>query len=60
MAALKYPSIFGKVILQSPYVDADVLKAVENFKDPGSISIYHIVGKGEDRVVTMDKTIKDF
>lgn len=45
MAALKYPSIFGKVILQSPLVDEDVLKAVENFKDPGAISIYHIVGK---------------
>jgi len=60
MAALKYPSIFGKVILQSPYVDDDVLKAVENFKDPAAISIYHIVGKGEDQVVTMDKSVKDF
>ncbi len=52
MAALKYPSIFGKVILQSPYVDEDVLKAVENFKDPAAISIY--------QVVTMDKSVKDF
>lgn len=60
MATLKYPSIFGKAILQSPFVDDDVLKAVEQFKNPSDISIYHIVGKGENKVVTMDKSIKDF
>lgn len=60
MAALKYPTIFGKVILQSPYVDDDVLKAVEQFKNPADLSIYHIIGKGENKVITMDKTIKDF
>ena len=60
MAALKYPNIFGKVILQSPYVDDDVLKAVEQFKNPADLSIYHIIGKGENKVITLDKTIKDF
>ena len=60
MAALKYPTIFGKVILQSPYVDVDVLKAVEQFKNPADLSIYHIIGKGENKVLTMDKSIKDF
>ena len=60
MAALKYPTIFGKVILQSPYVDDDVLKAVEQFQNPADLSIYHIIGKDENKVITMDKTIKDF
>ncbi|MEG0258541.1 MAG: alpha/beta hydrolase-fold protein [Lysinibacillus sp.] len=60
MAALKYPNIFGKVILQSPYVDGDVLQAVDQFKTPSAISVYHIIGKDEDEVLTMDKQIKDF
>ncbi|HWL12464.1 MAG TPA: alpha/beta hydrolase-fold protein [Ureibacillus sp.] len=60
MAALKYPSIFSKAILQSPYVDEHVLKTVENSNNMNAVSIYHIIGKGEDKVLTTDKQIKDF
>lgn len=60
MAALKYPNIFSKVILQSPYVDDLVLKAVEEGKAQENLSIYHIIGKGENKVLTTDKIIKDF
>ncbi len=60
MTALKYPNTFGKVILQSPYVDEKVLKAVENFNDPQLLSIYHIIGKGETEVKTTDGQVKDF
>ncbi|GLC87718.1 alpha/beta hydrolase [Lysinibacillus piscis] len=60
MAALKYPSIFGKAILQSPYVDEDVIQAVEQFQHTSAISVYHIIGKGETAVTTTDKQIKDF
>lgn len=60
LAALKYPTIFGKAILQSPYVDDYVLKAVEDSANMNTLSIYHIIGTGEDKVLTTDKKIKDF
>ncbi|MFP3918315.1 alpha/beta hydrolase-fold protein [Lysinibacillus telephonicus] len=60
LAALKYPNIFSKAILQSPYVDEHVLNIVDKSNNANSISIYHIVGKGEDQVLTTDKKIKDF
>lgn len=60
LAAIKYPHIFSKAILQSPYVDDLVLKAVEEADDLKALSVYHIIGKKEDQVVTTDKTVKDF
>ncbi|WP_102692861.1 alpha/beta hydrolase [Rummeliibacillus pycnus] len=60
LAAIAYPNIFGKVILQSPFVDDLVLDQVREVKDPHAFSIYHVVGSLEHEVVTMDKTIKDF
>lgn len=60
MATIKYPNIFSKAILQSPYVDEFVLKAVEEAKNYEAVSIYHIIGKQEDKVLTTDKKIKDF
>ncbi|KYG90848.1 hypothetical protein A0U40_17790 [[Bacillus] sp. KCTC 13219] len=60
MATLKYPNVFCKAILQSPYVDELVLEAVANATNYSAISIYHIIGKGEDKVVTTSKEIKDF
>lgn len=60
MAALKYPNVFGKAILQSPYVDELVLEAVANAANNSTISIYHIIGREETEVVTTNKEIKDF
>ncbi|HWL27130.1 MAG TPA: alpha/beta hydrolase-fold protein [Ureibacillus sp.] len=60
LAALKYPNIFSKAILQSPYVDKHVLEVVNNSNAQSQISIYHIIGKQENEVLTTDKTIKDF
>ena len=60
MAALKYPTIFGKVILQSPYVDEHVLEQVKKATLTNEFSIYHIIGTGEDEVLTTDKKIKNF
>ena len=60
LAAIAYPNIFGKGILQSPYVDDEVLKKVHEIKDPNALSIYHVIGLGEHKVVTMNKSIKDF
>lgn len=60
LTALKYPNLFGKVIMQSPYVDDYTMEATRNFTQVDALSIYHIAGKREDQVVTTDKTIKDF
>ena len=60
LAALKYPNIFSKTILQSPYVDENVLEIVQESQAHNHISIYHIIGKEEIEVLTTDKTIKDF
>jgi len=60
LAAVAYPNIFGKVIMQSPLVDDKVLDKVREVKDPHVFSIYHVVGSLEHEVITMDKTIKDF
>ena len=60
LAAIKYPNIFGKAILHSPYVDELVMERVENAQDYKNLSIYHVIGTDEDEVVTLDKTVKDF
>ncbi|MED1442759.1 esterase family protein [Aeribacillus composti] len=60
MAALHYPHTFGKVIMQSPYVDGKVLEAIDAFSQPSLLSIYHQIGKQETAVKTTDGKIKDF
>ncbi len=49
LAALKYPNIFSKAILQSPYVDEHVLAIVKDSQAQEHISIYHVVGTEENR-----------
>ncbi|RDI47731.1 alpha/beta hydrolase [Falsibacillus pallidus] len=60
MTAVKYPNTFGKVILQSPYVDEKVLKGVEQLSQPQLLNIYHVIGNGEKEVKTTDGKVKDF
>lgn len=60
LSASKYPNIFGKVILHSPYVDDLVLEKVEAVKDPSNFSIYHVIGKEETQVNTQLDGIQDF
>lgn len=47
MTAVKYPNIFGNVIMHSPYVDNHVLTAAKQHPNPSLLSIYHVVGKDE-------------
>ncbi|MEI5906565.1 esterase family protein [Bacillus spongiae] len=58
--ALKYPNTFGKVILQSPYVDDSVLEEVRAFTQTPLLDIYHIIGKKETAVKTTDGGTKNF
>ena len=60
LAAVKYPNIFGKVLLHSPMVNEEVLSQVENIRTPHSFSVYHIIGTGEDEVKTTKGQIENF
>lgn len=60
MTALKYPNTFGKVIMQSPYVDQTVTKTVQDAKAIQPITIYHTIGTDETAVDTTDGSKKDF
>ncbi|HLR61662.1 MAG TPA: alpha/beta hydrolase-fold protein [Lentibacillus sp.] len=60
MTALKYPNTFGKIIIQSPYIDEKVKQAVQDAKDIHSIAIYHTVGTEETAVETTDGDKADF
>ncbi|WP_301107775.1 alpha/beta hydrolase-fold protein [Sporosarcina sp.] len=60
LTAAKYPNCFGKVALHSPFVNEQVLKAVESIKDPAALSIYHVIGKEETNVPTTADGRLDF
>ena len=60
MTALHYPHTFGKVLLQSPLVNAQVLEMVENFTDSPLLEIYHVIGNLETKVQTTDGLVSDF
>ena len=60
MTALKYPNTFGQVIMQSPYVDDDVLDAVRNSEAIKNMTIYHTIGKDETEVPTTQGGKDDF
>lgn len=60
MTALQYPHTFGKVLLQSPFVDNTVLELVENFTESQLLEIYHVVGNQETEVKTTDGKVSDF
>lgn len=60
LTALKYPHTFGNIIIQSPYINEDVLKIVNETKDLSIIDVYHSVGTDETAVKTTTGEIIDF
>jgi enterochelin esterase-like enzyme len=60
MTALKYPNTFGKVIMQSPYVDETVLEKVKNTNNLHSMDIYHTIGTEETEVEMTNNETMDF
>lgn len=60
MTAIHYPHIFGKTILQSPFVDEPVLQAVRNAKNVDLLSMYHIIGLREKEIIFKDDRVEDF
>ncbi|MHC0038684.1 alpha/beta hydrolase [Pseudoneobacillus sp. C159] len=60
MTALEYPHSFGKVILQSPYVNKNVLTKVQQFNHPHLIDVYQVVGIEETDVDTSNYEERNF
>jgi enterochelin esterase-like enzyme len=60
MTCLQYPHTFGKVLLQSPFVNNEVLEMVENFTDSQLVEIYHVIGSLETAVEMTDGNVSDF
>ncbi|MCH1626269.1 alpha/beta hydrolase [Ferdinandcohnia quinoae] len=60
LAGLEYPHTFGKVIMQSPYVNEYILKKIESFQEPHLIELYHVIGKDETEVDTTNGNIENF
>ena len=59
LTAIHYPNIFGKTVLQSPYVDEHVLQAVRSATNINFLSVYHTIGLQEDKVTLKNNTVKD-
>ncbi|MFP7295814.1 alpha/beta hydrolase [Neobacillus niacini] len=60
MTALQYPHTFGKVLLQSPFVDGQVIESVKSFSEADLLEIYHIVGLEETEVKTTNGKTSNF
>lgn len=60
IAALTYPHTFGKVIIQSPLVNNEVIHAVKKFPSPYLLDIYQVVGKNETDVKTTNGEVLNF
>lgn len=60
LAALQYPTIFGQVMMHSPYVNTKVLDAISTYQKPEDISLYHVIGLEETAVETTDGKMIDF
>lgn len=60
MTALKYPHTFGKIILQSPLVNEEVLERIRQFDSYHLLEIDHIIGISETAVQTTIQTTEDF
>ncbi|CAH2713447.1 hypothetical protein BACCIP111895_00583 [Neobacillus rhizosphaerae] len=60
MTAIQYPHTFGKVLLQSPYVDDQVLELARDFSEPELVEIYHVIGNQETEVPMTDGKVSDF
>lgn len=58
--ALQYPHTFGKVLLQSPFVNRQIIEMVRNFAEPQLLEIYHVIGTEETEVKTTFGKISDF
>jgi len=60
LTAFKYPNTFGKVIMQSPYVNETVLEAIKQTDAIQPIDIYHTIGQDETDVSLSNGNTENF
>ncbi|MBB5326099.1 enterochelin esterase-like enzyme [Anoxybacillus tepidamans] len=60
LAGLTYPHTFGKIAMQSPYINKALLEKIEQFSEPHLLHIYHSIGNKETDVKTTDGNVRDF
>jgi enterochelin esterase-like enzyme len=60
MTAIQYPYTFGKVLMQSPYVDNRIIESVRDFTKPELLEIYHVIGTKETEVKMTNGKTNDF
>jgi enterochelin esterase-like enzyme len=60
LAGLQYPHTFGKIAMQSPFVNELIKDKVNQFSSPHLLQIYHVIGTHETVVKTTDGQIRDF
>jgi enterochelin esterase-like enzyme len=60
MTALQYPHTFGKVLLQSPYVNETILNSFTYFSEGQLLQLYHVIGNQETEVQTTNDIPTDF
>jgi enterochelin esterase-like enzyme len=60
MAGLLYPHTFGKIAMQSPYIDEGIITKIRQFSEPSLLQIYHSVGTKETAVKTTSGQVRDF
>jgi len=60
LAGLTYPNIFGKVAMQSPYIDEQIIEKVKAFAQPHLLQLYHTIGTEETEVKTTKGKTADF
>jgi len=59
VTAFSYPNTFGKVIMQSPYIDETVLNIIKETDLNQTIDIFHTIGEKEDEAKLVDGTVVD-
>lgn len=57
---VQFPRTFGKVIIQSPYIESRLTEDIQHFKGFELITLYHSVGSEEERFQSPDGKLKDF
>jgi enterochelin esterase-like enzyme len=60
LAGLMYPHTFGKIAMQSPYINETIIEKVNNFAHPHLLQLYHSIGTEETAVKTTDGQVRDF
>ncbi len=60
LAGIQYPNTFGKIAMQSPFINESIINKVTQFQSPHLLQLYHVIGTKETSVETTNGEIKDF